>query len=443
MADPLRILLPTLHPGQESVLAASRRFNCLCCGRRFGKTAFGVERACDAILKGQRVGWFAPTYKYLTEVWDEVKRRLGPLIKSKDEQEMRIEFTTGGIFECWSLDKDDAGRSRKYHVAIIDEAGLVGDLWTIFLTAIRATLVDYKGSAWVLGTPKGAKHGFSSMLAMALGGADPEWAGFRRGTVDNPYIDPDEIEAARRSMPAGLFAQEFEGVPMDDGTHPIGYEAIAAVQGDASERRIVCWGLDLARASDFTVLVGLDAYGRWVRIERWQAPWGQTKARIRATVGFETPVLADATGVGDAIVEDLQRMGLNIGRFIFTTKSKRELVERLIGAIHGKHVTIPKGDDPKHGWLKAELDALEVNQSATGPKYEAPRGLHDDGVFALALAIRAHDAVPLPEWNPEELASDNRDVNAMRFDSEERALATQAEFPVEPDEDFGSLGTGW
>ena len=40
------------------------------------------------------------------------------------------------------------------------------------------------------------------------------------------------------------------------------------------------------------------------------------------------------------------------------------------------------------GWLRDELEAFEFEYSRSGVKYSAPSGVHDDGVCALALAVR-------------------------------------------------------
>ena len=38
------------------------------------------------------------------------------------------------------------------------------------------------------------------------------------------------------------------------------------------------------------------------------------------------------------------------------------------------------------GWLRTELELFEYEYTRTGVRYEAPTGVHDDGVCALALA---------------------------------------------------------
>jgi len=371
------------------------RFKVVMCGRRFGKTALGVREACDAALAGQPVGWFAPTYKYVLEVWRELLQRLKPVIGRSNDQERRIELVTGGVIEMWTMDTPDPGLGRKYKLAIIDEAGIVPELLDLWQRAIRPTLVDLSGGAMFLGTPRGRRHGFVVLFNRGNDPNDQNWASFRAKTLDNPYIPPDEVESARRELPPEVFAQEFEGIPTDDGANPFGLEAIRRAVGPLSPDPVVVYGVDLARSMDYTVVVGLDAYRKVAFVDRWQTSWAETKQKIRTIVG-QTPIVADATGVGDAIVADLQAMGVDVTPHIFTQPSKLRLMQRLVAAFQGSELTIPDG------WLTGELESFEFMYTATGVRYEAPSGFHDDGVMALALALFGWDRVQgvVPEAPP-------------------------------------------
>lgn len=395
----VEVRLHKRHVGQQRIVENPARFKVVMCGRRFGKTALGIREACDVAIAGHPVGWFAPTYKYVLEVWRELLQRLQPIIARSNDQERRIELVTGGVIEMWTLDTPDPGLGRKYKLAVIDEAGIVPDLLMIWQRAIRPTLVDLSGHGLFLGTPRGRRHGFMVLFNRGNDPHDPDWASFRAKTLDNPYIPPEEVEAARRELPPEVFAQEFEGIPTDDGANPFGLEAIRRAadgyQPAAKHGQAVVYGVDLARSLDFTVVCGLDAYRRVVFLERWQAPWAVTKQKVRDIAG-QTPIVADATGVGDAIVADLQAMGVDVTPHIFTQPSKLRLMQRLVAAFQGNELQIPDG------WLINELEAFEFTYTATGVKYEAPSGEHDDGVMALALALYGWDRVQgvVPEAPP-------------------------------------------
>lgn len=389
------VVLPKRHPGQERVRAHPARFKVVMCGRRWGKSQGGLREAADVALAGGQVGWFVPGYKYVTEIWRDLLQRLGPIIRAKNEQERRLELLTGGVIEVWTLDSDDPARGRDYDLVIIDEAGLVSNILTVWQEAIRPTLVDRKGRALFLGTPKGRRHGFIQLFNRGERNDDPDWASFRASTLENPHIPAEEVEAARKELPPEVFAQEFEGVPTDDGANPFGLDAIRKCAGSLSTQPAVVYGVDVARAMDWTVVVGLDAWQRVCVLERWQAPWAVTKAKIQQMVG-ESPVIGDATGVGDAIMADLQGMGVTVHPYVFTQASKLRLMQRLIAAFQAHALRFPEG------WLQQELESFEFTYTNTGVRYEAPPGLHDDGVMALSLALYGWDRVQgiVPEAEP-------------------------------------------
>jgi len=399
------------HPGQAAIASHSARFRVVMCGRRWGKSACGIREICDVALDGKPAGWFAPSYKLALEAWREIVDRLAPVTARMSEQDKRLELVTGGIIEVWTLDTPDPARGRKYSLVVIDEAGIVRDLLEVWQAAIRPTLVDLKGRALILGTPKGRRHGFVVLFNRGMGD-DADWQSFRAPTLENPYIPAEEIELARKELPPEIFAQEFEGIPTDDGANPFGLDAIRraiATDTPAFPQPAVVYGVDLARSLDYTVVVGLDAYRNVVVLERWQAPWAVTKDKIRQMVG-QTPIVADATGVGDAIVADLQTMGVSVSPHVFTQPSKLRLMQRLVAAFQGDELKLPEG------WLTSELEAFEFTYTASGVRYEAPPGYHDDGVMALGLALHGWDRVQgvVPEAFPQPPLRDvNQDHNVI------------------------------
>lgn len=379
-ARELTVILNRLHPAQLRVWAAQARFKVLECGRRWGKTTLGENVAAEAALSGQPVGWFSPTYSMLLETWQRLTELLAPVITRAVRSDHQIRLLTGGVIDCWSLERIDSGRGRKYGCVVIDEASVVRDLQNAWEATIRPTLTDYRGSAWFLGTPKGRNY-FHRLFVRGEQQQDG-WRSWRLGTATNPHMDAGEIAGAKRELPAHIFAQEYEGVPADDGGNPFGLDAIAACCGELSSKAPVAWGIDLAKSVDWTWCLGLDADGVVSRSERWQGPWEQTFTRVLDLVGH-TPCLVDSTGVGDPVLERLQRTrGHVFEGFKFSSTSKQQLMENLAVAIQRHEVTFPDGV------LRSELESFEYEyKPGGGVRYSAPQGLHDDGVCALALAV--------------------------------------------------------
>lgn len=162
----------------------------------------------DTALSAGRAGWFAPEYKLLSEAWRDIKSLCADVIKQSNDQERRVELITGGVIEAWSFDRNpNAGRSRKYHRVVIDEAAHASNLEVVWTKAIRPTLTDYKGDAWFLSSPNGEDY-FYRLWRRGQDG-EPGWRSWKFTSYDNPFLDPSEIDAARADLPDWVFAQEY------------------------------------------------------------------------------------------------------------------------------------------------------------------------------------------------------------------------------------------
>lgn len=150
------VTLPTLHADQVKAFWLPGRFKAIRCGRRWGKTKYGETIAGDGAIKKELIGWFAPDHKRWSEVFTELEEILRPIKRRSSKNEGIIETKTGGRIEFWTLDDESAGRSRKYHKAIVDEGAFTKpnmiDIWE---KAIKPTLLDYSGSCTVLSNTNG------------------------------------------------------------------------------------------------------------------------------------------------------------------------------------------------------------------------------------------------------------------------------------------------
>jgi len=235
------------HSGQQRILSNKRRFNCIVCARRFGKTelitSVALPLISPAVFEGKFVGIFVDDFKDFAQSWAKIVDTYklsseGGIISHKDETSKIMQFLNGGVLEVWSIGDEgrkDKGRGRKYHRVIYEETQKIPShiLEYHWKTVARPTLTDFKGEAFFIGTAagkdnywyelcrNGAKAGnverncYSDIdLPQSENGSD-SWITFRMETTDNPAIDPAEVADASRDLDRLTFEQEYKSVFVD------------------------------------------------------------------------------------------------------------------------------------------------------------------------------------------------------------------------------------
>ena len=224
MSD-LTLRLKRLHAGQEKVMAKAARYNVLKIGRRFGKTTLAVNELLPQIaLDGKPCAYYAPTYKDLHDVWLELRTVMADLITSKNEQTKQMRLITGGVIDFWSMDEPDSGRGRKYARVVVDEAEKARKFREAWTQTIMPTLMDYKGDAWILSTPKFGQTFFKELFHKE----DPTWQRFNLSTYDNPHIDEAEIDHLRQQLDDLTFRCEILAEDVNMASNPFTYAFDAA-----------------------------------------------------------------------------------------------------------------------------------------------------------------------------------------------------------------------
>jgi hypothetical protein len=165
LTPPKTLSLGTFHAGQVKAFLALRghRFKALRCGRRFGKTDLAKTWIKEGLVQGYECAWFAPQHKTWSEVYSETASALTGLVEHTSKTAGVMKFKTGGRLDFWSLENSIAGRGRRYHRIVIDEAafGKDGDNKTdgstmeIWEKSIKPTLYDFSGEALVCSNSAG------------------------------------------------------------------------------------------------------------------------------------------------------------------------------------------------------------------------------------------------------------------------------------------------
>lgn len=412
----LPVDLPALYATQQQIKDEGKRFNVLDIGRRAGKTFLGVHLAVETAASGEPVGWFAPSYKYVLEVWRDLQRPLHS-IRGKcriNATERRIELPNGGLIEVWTLENEDAGRGRKYKRAVIDEAAMVPNLVHSWEQSIRPTLTDLVGDAWFLSTPKGLNY-FYELFQRGQDNVNPkfaDWQSWQLPSSVNPFLPPSEIEAARNELPELVFKQEYlaEFLSGDGAVFRNVDACLTAPETTPGEHRghWIVGGVDWGRVHDFTAISLVCCTCRSeVLLDRFnQVGWDFQRARILS--------LAEQWGVRELHIE-LNSIGqpnfeamyqasdsraLTLVGFETTSKSKPKLILSLALWFEKEVLRWLPDANARH-----ELVAYEATVTEAGyTKYGAPDGGWDDTVIARALARRAaRHRIPVPLTEAEKL----------------------------------------
>lgn len=391
----IHYLRPNLYPKQTEAIFHGQRYGFIegstKCGKTYGLMSWLLEQAITG-PPGANYYWVAPVFPQAEIVFKRYKASLPAEMYRKNDTDRIITLNHAEtVLHFKSGEKPDNLYGDDVSAAVIDEASRCREE---SYHAVRSTLTATRGPLRCIGNVKGRKNWFYALSRRAeMGERDMHYAKLTAlDAIGGGVLAQDEIDDAKRLLPEAVFRELYMAEPADDGGNPFGLAAIGDCVQPAlmlSPNPIVAWGWDLAKSVDFTVGIGLDAFGNVVAFHRWQGvPWQETIRRIREITGI-IPAFVDSTGVGDAILEGLQEGRMNFEGYVFSQTSKQRLMEGLAVAIQSKAISYPDGV------IRQELELFEYEYTRTGVRYTAPEGFHDDCVCALALANRRL-TTPLP-----------------------------------------------
>jgi len=205
-----------LTPWQKVVASDTHRFRVLNCGRRSGKTVLAAEEMLGvAISKSDRhVSYYAQTRDDARDImWQILVKRAQPItsyrndsrlelkIKSQDEGESLI------VLYGWeSVQERGKGRGMYNDLVVLDEVAHMRNFWIGWDEVLSPTLIDRKGSALFISTPKGYNH-FYDLYNLQERSLD--YKSFHYTSYDNPHIPKEEIDRERAIKNEDIFAQEY------------------------------------------------------------------------------------------------------------------------------------------------------------------------------------------------------------------------------------------
>ena len=387
------------HPGQLKFHLSNARFRAVAPGRRWGKTFCGAAETIKVanMCPNNSIG-FVVTPSYGATSLGKCMRTI--LRFAPRELIKQVHRTPGNMYIRWLGDKltyfrsaevPDSCKGESVHYAWFDEpASMKAEIWE---EAVLPSLMDTNGVAWFTGTPKGSNW-YRFLFMKGQGEANSEYWSHGGSSYENTverggYLQKSSIDSIACQMTDHNRLQEIMGVFLDD--MGVVFRNVMSHTGgcleDYSPLKHYVVGADVAKHSDFTVTVVLDADGHVCYFDRYNnVDWTLQEKRI-ANISKRyggARVLIDSTGVGDPVYDALRGMGVSVQSCRFTSNQvKVDVIENLTIMLENSLLTYPA----ELAELIKELKIFGYKKTLGGTTvYGAPEGYHDDCVVAFALA---------------------------------------------------------
>lgn len=368
----------------------------------------GKDKACwNYTIKRafERVGtyfYFLPEYSQAKKVvWDNIDndgfKMLDhipeSLIANKNATDLKITLINGSVIQLIGADNFEKSGVGTNPIGVVMSEYSINkpEVWNF----IRPILAVNGGWAIFNFTPRGQNHAYQ-LLEMAKD--NEEWFTQVLTVADTGILSPEDIEREKREgMSQAMIDQEFYCKFIESATSF--FKNITDVctleESPHNPLHVFQMGVDLAKYNDYTVIsvIDLNTFEQ-VYLDRFnQLDWNLQKAKIEAVYHkFGRPVgFIDASGVGDPIVEDLNRKGINLEAVKFNESNRKDMLTNL--SIKMEQGIIRLLRDPI---LMDELGYFQYEMSERGKlKIKVPDNLHDDTVFGTALSVKDLPHKPL------------------------------------------------
>jgi len=383
-----------LLPWQQEVFNDKTRFKIVAAGRRTGKSRLAAWQLIIYALQTERghVFYVAPTQGQARDImWSTLLELAHPVIKASHINNLQITLVNGCTISLKGADRPETMRGVSLKFLVMDEyADMKPSVWEQIL---RPALADQKGEAMFIGTPMGRNH-FYELYHYATIGDDDSYKAWHFTSYDNPLLDPNEIDTAKKSMSSYAFRQEFlasfeasgseifkeSWVQFDDeepefGDYYIAVDLAGFANVEAATKskntKLDQTAIAVVKANENGWWVADIIHGRWDIKKTAKKIFDAVNHYQPVAVGIEKGALKNAVL---PYLTDIMKSSQRFFRVEELTHGNKKKTDRVVWGLQGRfehgQITLNKGD-----WNANFLDEL----------FQFPNALvHDDLVDALA-----------------------------------------------------------
>ena len=381
------------HRGQhrviETIVDTPQKYITVVSPRQVGKSLLLVNLILYYSIndKGSKIGVITPIYQQARKLMEDLYEAIkdSGIVEATNFSNFEIKLKTGSKIYFRSSEREDSLRGYTFDYLFLDEASYQSeDAWK---RAIQPTALVHGKKVVLFSTPRG-RDWFYELFQMGQDLNYPNYASVRMEQGDNPYIDLEEIAAAKRSLPDAIFRAEYLGEFLE-GESQVFQNFNANSFDKWPKPQGKCYiGVDLAQTGDYTVATVIDATGAVVEIYRdnhkeWETM--QTNI-IQLARKYAATVMIETNSMGSVILEGIKKKYQDTHGFNTSNQSKRDIVESLIMGFNEGTVKIPSAILLPELHRELEVFEMTYNPQTRSVKYAARNNFHDDMVISLCIA---------------------------------------------------------
>jgi len=372
------------------------KYATLIVGRQVGKSLLATNLLLKWSLENNKstTMFCAPIYSQVRKVFDDVYNAIAgtPILVSSNRSNYEMELINGSKVLFRSTENPDTLRGYTNDYLIIDEAAFVKD--NVWVEILKPTILVKGKKILFLSTPKNKGN---YLYKLDLLGKDPdnkEYVSIQGSSYDNPFIDPKDLDEAKKTMPEDIFKAEVMGLWVDGGGSvfkDIDRYCVLNEWRPPQQNKKYYAGIDVGRQQDYSVLTILDDEGNVVFIYRDNnKPWDTIlNEMLNHLQRYKATAMMEVNGIGDPLYDMLSKKYKNIHPFITTNQSKQQIIEDLIYQLNTGELRLPTENLFRP--LYNELNTFSYSYSPTTRKvqYKAIDGAHDDTIMSLAISLNS------------------------------------------------------
>ena len=381
------------HQGQQrvidSIVNGTEKYITVVSPRQQGKSLLLINLILYYGIndKGSKIGIIAPIYQQARKLMEDLYEAIkdSGIVEATNFTNHEIKLKTGSKIYFRSSEREDGLRGYTFDYLFMDEAAYQTE--SSYRRAIEPTALVHGKKVVLFSTPRGKDY-FHTMYQLGQNPEYPNYASVRMEQGDNPYINQEEVLAAKKVLPDAIYRAEYLGEFLEGESMVFSNFNTNTFHKYPTRQGKVYIGVDLGRESDYTVAVAMDQKGNVIEIYRDnQKDWDVMQSNIlQLARKYNATIMIETNSMGTVIFESIKKQYQDTHPFVTSNQSKKDIVESLILAFNDNQISIPSQELFPELHHELEVFEMSYNPKTRNVRYAARTPFHDDIIIALCIS---------------------------------------------------------